>query len=255
LCELLALNFNIPVGTSIYLRRFFNRSIYNPHGWGLGFYPNGEAAAEIIKEPWKATRSRLAKFLQEYPIQSKIFIGHVRYATEGCIAFRNTHPFCREYKGRDYIFTHNGKLEMGNFLNTNFNPIGDTDSESAFCLIMNWLRTIPSEWTREKFILLKEKFQELNSYGHFNCIFSDGEYLFCYHDKTGYNGLCYFYSKECIENIELFDEECKIPIYDGKPISKDGYIIATHPLTDEKSWKSFNHGQLIVFCNGEMVFY
>ena len=57
----------------------------------------------------------------------------------GARVYRNTQPFIRELGGRMHLFAHNGwlppYLRQGRLRNPSrpFNPVGDTDSEEAFC--------------------------------------------------------------------------------------------------------------------------
>jgi len=62
MCELLGMSFNLPVRPSISFRGFRHRGEENPDGWGIAFYP--DEAAQIIKEPIKAAKSHLSRFLQ-----------------------------------------------------------------------------------------------------------------------------------------------------------------------------------------------
>jgi glutamine amidotransferase len=184
MCELLGMVFNLPVRPNISFRGFRRRGKTNPHGWGIAFYP--DESAQIIKEPIKAKHSLLSKFLQDYQeIKSKILVGHVRLTSVGIKSHKNTHPFQRELGGKDYVFAHNGtltnykNLELGRF-----NPIGETDSEHTFCYLLNLIETRGiKKWNNIGFDWLAEKLERINQYGNFNCIFSDGKFLFCYHDK------------------------------------------------------------------------
>jgi len=84
-------------------------------------------------------------------------------------------------------------------------------------------------------------------------MFSDGEYLFCYHDKDGYRGLCFVHRKPPYDKIKLMDEDWEINLAEEKRQEQTGYIIATEKLTDE-IWQEFNPGELIVFKNGKMIY-
>ncbi len=254
MCELLGMVFNLPVRPNISFRGFRQRGETNPHGWGIAFYP--DESAQIIKEPIKAKQSLLSKFLQDYQeIKSKIFIGHVRLTSVGIKSHKNTHPFQRELGGKDYVFAHNGTLS--NYRNLElgrFNPIGETDSEHAFCHLLNLIETRGiKEWNNICFDWLAEKLERINQYGNFNCIFSDGKFLFCYHDKNGYNGLCFVQRKPPYGQIQLLDEDWKINLAEEKDPEQTGYIIATRKLTNEQ-WKNFKPGELIIFKNGKMIY-
>src|SRR5207237_10901757 len=85
--------------------------------------------------------SPVADLVRRYPIKSTPVIAHIRKATFGAVALENCHPFQRELWGRYWIFAHNGDLpdfypESAGF----YSPVGQTDSERAFCLILNTLR-------------------------------------------------------------------------------------------------------------------
>jgi glutamine amidotransferase len=254
MCELLGLSFNQPISPTISFGGFRHRSEKNPHGWGLAFYH--AKSAQIIKEPIKAKKSPLSKFLQQYQeVKSTIFIGHVRYASVGSISHENTHPFDRELNGKAYVFAHNGTLSDYNNLEIGrFKPIGETDSEYAFCHLLSCIekRNIAG-WGKEDFDWLAEKLKEVNEYGDFNCIFSDGEHLFCHYDKNGYNGLCFVQRKPPYGEIRLSDEDWTINLAGEKRPEQTGYIIATRRLTDEP-WKGIDFGELIVFKYGQMVY-
>jgi glutamine amidotransferase len=255
MCELLGLSFNEPVSPQVSFRAFTRRSQVNPDGWGIAFYP--DKAAQVIKEPKKAEESKWAAFIKEdkLPIQSKIFIIHVRKTSVGGNVFKNTHPFHREFNGREYVFAHNGTLKNFKELKLNcFKPIGETDSEHVFCYLLGLMAQEGiNQLQKSHFPWLHKQLSNINSQGKFNCLFSDGTYLFCYHDRDKYNGLCYLRREPPYEKIMLVDEDYEIDLQQKKSPTQRGYIIASRPLTDER-WQRFKGGQLLVFKNGEMVF-
>lgn len=114
-----------------------------PHadGWGVAFYEGRDA--RIFKEPVPASESRCLAFIADYNYRSNMFIGHIGKANPPNIgrASANTHPFSRELSGRSWVFAHNGKLpglkENSGFTLGRFQPIGETDSEHAFCYLLD----------------------------------------------------------------------------------------------------------------------
>jgi len=254
MCELLGMSFNLPVRPNISFRGFRRRGEDNPHGWGIAFYP--DKSAQVIKEPIRTTKSQLAEFIQEYEeIKSKIFIGHVRYTSVGSKSHKNTHPFHRELRGKEYVFAHNGTLDgYENFELGRFTPIGETDSEYVFCYLLHGIENIEiSGWHNSGFDCLADILNEINTCGTLNCLFSDGEYLFCYHDVERYNGLYFLHRKPPYGEIRLLDEDWWVNLAEEKRPEQTGYIVATRRLTDE-TWESFQPGELIVFKSGEMVY-
>jgi predicted glutamine amidotransferase len=183
MCELLGMCFNKPLTPSISFIGFRKRGEINRHGWGVAFYP--DSSAQVIKEPINAGASRLSNFLKDYNrMRSKMILAHVRHATVGDHTRQNTHPFSRELEGKEYVFAHNGTLRKGyrdGLPLGDFKPIGDTDSEHAFCHLLGEIRARKvGGWGKDDFRWLLSRLVEINRYGIFNCLFSDGEHLFAY---------------------------------------------------------------------------
>lgn len=76
-------------------------------------------------------------------------IAHIRRATAGERSYRNTQPFARELAGRMHLFAHNGWLpdidRLPEFRSSRFHAVGETDSERAFCILLDRLAEI---WTQ-----------------------------------------------------------------------------------------------------------
>src|SRR5262249_30439454 len=182
MCELLGLSFSEPTTADFALRQFGPRCDGNPHGWGLAWYP--DRALAVVKEPVKYSESKLSYFLESYAsVQSSIYISHVREKSSGGDpTFADTHPFAREWAGRDYCFAHNGTLaDFATLALGRFRPVGQTDSEHAFCHVLEEIakRARPLDG-EEDWRWLHSKLQEVNSLGKMNCLFSDGRCLFAY---------------------------------------------------------------------------
>lgn len=121
-------------------------------GWGIAFFEDNDI--HRLREARAAGASPLVRFVRKHSFVSDLVISHVRHATQGAKVLKNTQPFCRELGGRMHFFTHNGDLKGiqydSLFQPDRFRPIGDTDSEHAFCLLMGlmaelWMgSTIPS---------------------------------------------------------------------------------------------------------------
>ena len=168
-----------------------------PHrdGWGVAFVADGGDAL-VVREPAPAHASECLAFLQAHDPTSTIALAHVRYATHGARLLRNTQPFSRELGGRVHLFAHNGMLP--DLVGTNrtraarFRPIGDTDSEEAFCLLLERLSPL---WDRgapgldERLDVIAGFAAELRSLGPANFIYTDGELVFAHgHRRRGGSG-------------------------------------------------------------------
>ena len=253
MCELLGMSFNLPVNPKISFKGFQQRGKNNPDGWGIAYYKNKKATIE--KEPISALSSDFLKNEKNLEnILSKIIIGHVRKKSKGKPSYNNTHPFKRNLNGKEYLFAHNGTVNCNNFDLSVSKLIGETDSEHIFCYLLESIqkKNIIS-WSENEFEWLRQKFNQINKSGKLNCLMSNGEYLFCYHDIEGYNGLCFVQRKSPFQIIKLEDLDWKIDLKEEKTTNQIGYIIATKRLTDEK-WIEFKEGELIVFKDGKMIY-
>lgn len=135
-----------------------------------------------------------------------------------------------------------------------FHPIGQTDSEYIFCFILDKIKEKKIHiWKKEDFNWLNNLFAEINDFGKFNCLMSNGELLFCYFDKNSYNGLHYVKRKTPFSIINLIDEDFEINLAEEKSPKQAGYLIASKPLTDEE-WIEFLPGELKVFKGGEIIY-
>lgn len=253
MCELLGLSFNMPVRPNLSFKGFRLRGKANPDGWGIAFYP--DKSAQVIKEPLEADESLLSQFIEHYPkIKSKTFIAHVRLNSSAAISHMNTHPFSRELNGTNFIFAHNGNLTNyhADFENSNFKPTGKTDSEAAFCHLLNKIRDKKIKFFDDScYKWLHDELKYINNYGKFNCLLSDGRHLFCYYDMNGFNSLFYLHREAPYGHTHLSDEHFDIHLKKQVETEKEGYIIATKPLTNEK-WQKFDPGELKILKKGKI---
>ncbi|CAM9516926.1 unnamed protein product, partial [Heterosigma akashiwo] len=114
-------------------------------GWGVAFYEGKGVRTFLDSLP--SADSPVANLVANYPIKTLNCIAHIRLATQGEVKLENVHPFTRELWGRYWTFAHNGDIPyfkgeqaktraqaVGRSSNI---PVGDTDSESFFCYLLN----------------------------------------------------------------------------------------------------------------------
>jgi predicted glutamine amidotransferase len=83
-------------------------------------------------------------------------------------------------------------------------------------------------------------------------ILSDGQRLFCYHDKAGFKGSHFRRILMSDNEIRRFEDVSMRLDLAGDDVNQ-GFVIATHPLS-EASWHPFQAGELIVFGDGQVQF-
>jgi glutamine amidotransferase len=217
-------------------------------GWGIAFFEG--AGVRHFVDHQAAVESPIAELIKRYPIKSKNVIAHIRKATQGQVALENCHPFVREMWGRYWVFAHNGDLkEFAPALHGSFRPVGNTDSELAFCYIMQELRARfgDSAPAQEDFsAALAELVRGIAGHGTFNMMLSDGRALFV-HCSTK---LHYVVRKYPFVTCCLSDEDMSVDFSKVTTPNDRVAIIVTEPLTTNETWTSFAEGEFKVFVDG-----
>jgi predicted glutamine amidotransferase len=138
MCDLLGMWSNLPSTLNLSISTLASHgagAVSLRDGWGVAYSEGPDV--RLIKDPEPANDSDWVRFIRDHSFRSNIVIAHVRTATMGARVYRNTQPFIRELGGRMHFFAHNGWLphifERCEFDSAQFTPIGDTDSERAYC--------------------------------------------------------------------------------------------------------------------------
>lgn len=258
MCEILALSFNQAVSPTFSFDNFMVRSNWQPHGWGLAWYDGPEA--HVIKSPGQASLSATTRWLQQSEhVKSKIILSHLRYATHGAHRTENTHPFDKQFDRKRWTFMHNGTLhnyQQGLRLRYFF-PMGATDSEHAFCYLLDRIRMErkASGGFMPDFDSIENILKEINTYGKFNAVFSDGTTLYVYRDQHGYNGLNMAQRQWPFGAITGLDNHAQVDLGAVKNPEVYGFIISSHAQTNGEKWLPLEPGRLSVFRNGQMIRY
>lgn len=248
-CELLAISARHPTsvqGSLGELARHGGGTGPHRDGWGVAYMDGGDAF--VLREPHAAHGSSLLGFVQARDPHSDLVLAHVRRATQGERHLRNTQPFQRELGGRTHLFAHNGMvpgIERDRRFRARWTrPVGDTDSEHAFCALVDrmrplWERGVPELGARLEEIVAFA--HELRTLGPANFLYSDGDVLFAHghrrRDATGaitppgLHVLC----RSCVEAS-----------------AQEVALVASVPLTGEP-WRALDEGEVIVVRAGRVL--
>jgi len=288
-----------------FVRRGGDTDVHS-HGWGICIYEEEERNKDDEQEQHDddastatssygggvlrsfhdtspACESPIAEVLnnQIYPMQTYNMMAHIRYATKGCVSIENVHPFTRELWGIQWCFAHNGDIPtttptalLGNTNTTKkqdtiiYHPMGDTDSEAIFCIILNALNTNFNELPTQS-VLYKFLYQLCNRIVHdntttstkaiFNFLLSCGQYTSFAYSWPGkrpgskvWNGL-YYILREVLPAaadsniIDCCDDDTSVG---NSSNSKNIAVVTTKPLTNENNWIEFQKDELIMFHKG-----
>lgn len=253
MCQLLGMNCATPTDITFSFSGFARRGGGTDHhadGWGIGFFEDKACRLFIDHEP--AATSPLARLVRELPIKSRNVIAHIRKATQGEIRLENCHPFVRELGGRHWLFAHNGNLaDYRPALDGVYRPVGDTDSERAFCALLQGLRdAFPGQGPTSldaAFDTVAGLIPALRRHGEFNFLLSNGQGLLAH----GTSSLWYVVREWPFREAHLADLDMSID-FSRETSPKDRVaVIATAPLTDNEEWTRFEPDELILFVDGK----
>ena len=253
MCQLLGMNCNVPTDVTFSFTGFAQRGGKTDHhsdGWGIAFFE--DKGLRHFVDHQAAVESPVAELIRRYPIKSKNVIAHIRKATQGVVSLQNCHPFVRELWGRYWVFAHNGDLkDFRPRLHSHFRPVGDTDSEHAFCWIMQELAkshaSVPS--IPELTLTLKELAARISPHGTFNFLLSNGQALWA-HATTS---LYYLERRHPFGEAHLSDEDLKLDFSQETSEKDEVSVVVTSPLTRNEAWKAFGKGELVVFSEGRRL--
>ena len=222
--------------------------------WGIAFFESdgdqpGKAARHFVDKESAAT-SPIAQMLRSYPIKSHNVVAHVRKATVGAVNVENCHPFVRELWGRYWVFAHNGDLkDFAPLLHGSFRPVGTTDSELAFCWMLQEMNKshagVPSE--AELTHTLRDLAQRIAKHGTFNFLLSNGQALWA-HASTK---LHYVLRQHPFSEVQLKDEDLSVDLSQLNCPDDRQVIVVTEPLTSNERWVAMGAGELQVFIEGQ----
>ncbi len=217
-------------------------------GWGIAFFEG--AGVRHFVDHQAAVASPVAELIKRYPIKSKNVIAHIRKATQGRVALENCHPFVRELWGRYWVFAHNGDLKLfAPRLNGAYRPVGCTDSERAFCFILQQLRVQFGDVAPALPALgaaVDALARAIGAHGTFNFLLSDGSALFA-HCSTK---LYYVVRQYPFVTAQLSDHDVTVDFSQVTTPHDRVAVIVTAPLTTNEDWRPFACGELKLFVDG-----
>jgi len=211
-----------------------------PDGTGLGVF-DAEGRPQVFKQPLAAYADRaFAREARE--VQSRTFIAHIRYASTGKIAARNTHPF--EQAGR--LFAHNGVIGDLDRLDAELGEArslvaGETDSERFFALITKHIEagadvpdaiTQAASWVAANLPVFA-----------LNVILITGSDLYAlrYPDTHELHWL----EREPGEELDHRGTPGEVRVRSGHLAEHPSVVVASEPMDDDPGWRALQAGELL----------
>lgn len=254
MCQLLGMNCNVPTDICFSFTGFRARggaTDVHRDGWGIAFFEG--RGVRLFLDPQPSSESAVAELVRHYPIHSLNVVAHIRKATQGPVGLENTHPFMRELWGRYWIFAHNGNLaDYTPTLDGSFQPVGQTDSERAFCHLLQTLRdrfgnAMPSRGELHR--ALGEFAAATRGHGPFNFMLSNGDCLFAHRSTE----LHYIERRAPFALAHLKDQDVSVDFSAVTAPDDRVAVIATQPLTDNEVWLPLPCNRVAMFAEGVCV--
>ena len=247
MCQLLGMNANTPTDVMFSFTGLATRADEHKDGFGIAFFE--DKGLRLFVDPQSAVDSPVADMVRRYPIRSGNVIAHIRKATQGHVALENCHPFLRELWGRYWVFAHNGDLkDFHPRLHGAFRPVGSTDSERAFCWLMQELAkahaSVPN--VAELSTTLRELLPRVHAHGVFNLLLSNGQALWAH----GSTRLFWLQRQHPFRPATLADEDLSVDFAALTRPSDRVAVVATEPLTTGEDWQAIAPGELKVLVDG-----
>ena len=282
MCELFCLSSRRPTRATFSLKRFAAHGApdygRNVDGWGVAFHEGRDI--RLYKEPEPAGDSPWVAFIEQRSLSTRLLISHIRRATCGANSHANTQPFARELGGRMHLFAHNGGFDdiASSFSRSEhkaghrFHPVGETDSEMAFCLLLDRLApswkgaAVPS--LKARLAAVTEFAAEMRPLGIANFLYSDGEFIFGHgHRRTQADGIvappglwvrhrhragaahdAAGHDAAAASGVVIHDRHAGEAHQEGQEIA----LLASVPVT-AGHWQPLAEGQIVVVSAGELV--
>ncbi|MNE52505.1 hypothetical protein D3C80_1471800 [compost metagenome] len=157
----------------------------------------------------------------------------------------------RELGGRYWTFAHNGQLADFHPEPGWYRPVGDTDSEAAFCNLLNRVRRAFPEPVPVE-VLLPTLVRACDAYrqkGVFNCLLSDGDWLFTFCTSK----LAWITRRAPFGPARLKDADLTVDFQAETTPDDVVTVIATEPLTANEDWNLQQSGEWMLWWRGEIV--
>ena len=252
MCQLLAMNSSKPAAVDFSFAGFAERggrTGEHKDGWGVAIHT--ATGCRLLTDHLASIESPLALQFRQNPVKARNVVAHIRKATQGRIALENSHPFTRVLWGQTWSFAHNGNLLEFEPNPSLYSPLGDTDSERAFCHLLSGLalRFEQAPPRHLLFAALAVLASEIAVHGTFNFILSNGDLLFA-HCSTD---LHYVVREYPFSVARLIDCDLSIDFASHNHLDDRIAVIATQPLTSNETWIKLAPGALKLFVGGEEV--
>jgi predicted glutamine amidotransferase len=223
-----------------------DQSRREPDGTGIGKF-TVDGRPEVLKQPLAAFEDR--RFAREArELESRTFVAHVRFASNGGLTLRNTPPF--EQRGR--IFAHNGVIgdvpalerELGDAMSM---VGGDTDSERWFALITREIErtgdiregiTSAARWVAANLPVYSVNFVLITPSELWAFRYPAAHELHVLEREAGGGN-------DASEHLDHSSPHGNIHVHSADLATRPAVIVATERMDDHPDWRELHSGELL----------
>ncbi len=264
MCELLAMSSRHAARLTFSLEALSSHSAapgVSRDGWGVAYYQGTDVA--LFREPSAASDSPLVRHLESQGPKTTLAISHIRHATQGAVSLANTQPIVREFAGAMHVFAHNGDLagigRSGLQVTSRHHPVGNTDSELAFCALLERMQQAcgrSHQWPslEVRLDVVAAFAAELRTLGPANFLYADGDALFAH----GHRRFQPASGSIAPPGLHVLSRHCDLAqtSVDGDGVSvaggfQDVVLVASFPLS-EADWHPLAEGEVIAISAGQV---
>ena len=265
MCELFAMSSSHPATVTYSMREFARHGgLTSDHvdGWGVAYVEDHDV--RVFRDTDAAAESPYLQLVSALKVRSNTVISHIRKATQGEVALRNTQPFARELGGRVHLFAHNGDLRgidgQPEVQLAPIPPIGETDSEHAFCALLHrlsflWIEPKEIPEITQRLRVVADFASGIRPLGPANFIYTDGDAIFLHghRRKTSGDGVIrppglHLLCRSC----EVTPGPIEIPGLAIASETQNVVLAASVPLTRE-GWTPLAEGEVVAVREGEVI--
>ncbi len=230
-------------------------------GWGFGWYPGDDYASSVVKDTGVAKVESITSAVSDWRhFRSTTFLCKVKGAAKRP-SQQDTQPFQRSFWGRDWLFLHNGDLdikrlselfgEMQGFLH----PLGSTDSELAFCYLLQQFERAGAKRIADLDPThCMTWFTQLDDLGVADVVISDGQSILSFHGKNSARDL--FYARLTPPHADanlLINDALSIDFTDPRDAYRSAFLVSSS-LLNGVQWHKMSSGQMMIVRRGATVY-
>lgn len=232
-----------------------------PDGWGLGYYPAGEPAAGVLKEPAPRRGSIRSELVKSWDhLASRTFLLHIRHAMWGQPTDANTQPFVRSYAGRDWMFAHSGSLvrRPPEREHTRFEAVGSTDTERVFCELLDRIAARGFRSLKDAdAVELQSWFDAFAQLGNLTSVLCDGTQLCVYAGRSEGASVLIADVLPPYSKAAFGDDDLYVDLTRREVRSHRGVIVSSDVLAAEAdlslTWRRLAPGELLLIGGGKVL--